>query len=204
MMKKARYAHRAALLTGAVLISLGSSASAAAVVVSSYAYLTGPSSLYPDSGGELTNGITFSRAWSNPATTITLADVVQLSGWLNTNPRIRFNFAEESVVQSFTVWAADSDGSAGVGLPSNILLRSLDNTLIQCFSITDPPGNGATVPLVLSGFSVTASSLIVEVQRNYQWTMLSDVQFSSVPEASTTTIVGLLGVGAIFRRRRLS
>lgn len=203
-MNKTRFTHWAAALTGAALLSLASSATAAAVVVSSYSYLTGPSSSYPDSGGELINGITFSKAWSNPPTTINGSDVVELSGWRSTNPRIRFNFAEVSQVQSFTVWAADSNNGAGVGLPSNILLRSLDNTLIQSFSITDPPGSGSTVPLVLSGFSVNASSLIVEIVRDYEWTMLSEVQFSSVPEASTVTVAGLLGVAAIHRRRRVS
>lgn len=203
-MKNDGFALHAALLTSAAFLSSASFAPAAAVAVSSYSYVNGPSSLYPDSGGELTNGVTFSRAWSIPATTITPADVVQLSGWRNSNPSIRFNFSTASLVQSLTVWVADSDGSAGVGVPANILLRSLDNTLIRSFSITDPLGNGGTVPLELTGFAVTASSLIVEVQRNFEWTMLSEVQFSSVPEPSSMSIFGLLFASLVLRRKRIS
>jgi len=172
------------------------------VVVNSYSYITSPSSSYPDSGGELTNSVTYSAAWTVPSTTITTADVAGLSGWNSTNPMIQFNFAPSTEIQSVTVWAADSDGSAGVGLPTSIKLRTPDNLFSRTFPINNPSGNGTTVPLYLGGFSVTTSALIVEVQRAHQWTMLSEVQFSSVPEPSSVLLGGVMLVGTLLRRRR--
>lgn len=177
-------------------------ASAATVVVSSYAYLAGPSQDYPDSGGELTDGIQHSVAWTVPSTNITYADVTALSGWQSSNPIIQFNFAAAIQVASVTVWAADSDGSAGVGLPSSIVIRTPDNLFSRTFPIANPAGNGSTVQLILSGFSVNTSSLIVEANRANQWTMLSEVEFSSIPEPTSSALWGLAVAGCLIRRKR--
>lgn len=178
--------------------------SAAAVLVDSYTIQATTGSNYPDTGGkELTDGVTYSRAWTVPSTTITLADVAGLVGWEFRNPVIRFEFGSVQTIQAVTVWAADSDGSAGVGLPKNITLRTPDHSFSQTFSITNPSGNGYTVPLFLSGFSVNTSSLIVEAERNHSWTMFSEIQFDSVPEVSSLALVGLAGVGFLARRRRV-
>lgn len=189
-------------IAAASLLLCSATSQGAIVMVNSYSYLTSPSSLYPDSGGELTNSVTYSAAWTVPSTTITPADVVGLSGWNSTNPMIQFNFAPSTEVQAVTVWAADSDSSAGVGLPLSIVVRTPDSSFTRTFPITNPSGNGTTVPLYLSGFSVTTSALIVEVERDHQWTMLSEVQFSSVPEPSSFALGGVMLVGTLLRRRR--
>lgn len=171
-----------------------------AITVSSYSSSPAPSGSYPDSGGvELTDGITNSVAWGS-GVNISYSDVGALSGWLNTNPSITFNFAEPVTVRSFTVWAADSDGHAGVGLPSSITLRTPSSSFSQTFTVTDPAGNGYTVPLSFSGFSVTSDQLIVESTRAQQWTMFSEVQFSAVPEPTYTALA--FGVLCLFLFRK--
>lgn len=174
----------------------------AAITVSSYTHLSGPNGSYPDSGGvELTDGITFSKAWTRPSTTVTLADVVNLTGWLNRDPSISFQFANTETVRSFTIWAADSDDSAGVGVPSSVTIRTADNSFTRTFAITDPPGTGSTVPFTFSGFSVTASELIVSAERNFQWTMLSEVQFETIPEPTSLLLLSLATLTCFIRRR---
>lgn len=125
--------------------------------------------------------------------------MLALVGWDSVNPSIRFDFPTATVT-SFTIWAADSDGAAGVALPTSIRLRILDMSFDQTFSVTDPAGNGSTVPLAFSGFSVTTSSLVVEAARAGQWTMLSEVTFGTIPEPSSVGLA-MMGVGALLCRR---
>ncbi len=100
-------------LTGLAILIFALPAQAATVTADSYSYLNEPSTSYPDSGGEMTDGITASAAWTVPSTAIGFDDVVNLVGWEFANPAIRFEFATVSTIRSVTVWAADSDGSAG-------------------------------------------------------------------------------------------
>ena len=187
------------------LFSLGgiSLAPAASVAVSSYSYLISPSSTYPDTGGsELTDGVTYSAAWAVPPSNIGYEDVVNLTGWSSNRPIIQFNFATVTDVGMVTIWIADSDGAAGVGIPQTITVRTLDSSFSQTFAITDPAGSGTTVPIILSGFSVNAASLVIDIEPNHQWTMLSEVQFNSIPEPSAFALVGI-GLAGILRRRRV-
>lgn len=172
---------------------LCSSLAPAAITVAGYSLNPRNSNDYPDSGGEMTDGITDSRAWSIPATTISFADVVALTGWLNRDPSITFSFSEAVNVRSFTVWAADSDNSAGVGLPSAVNIRTPDNSFTRTFTVnaSDYPGSGFTRPLTFSGFSVTSDELIVTATRAHQWTMLSEVQFSAIPEPKSGLLCGV-------------
>ncbi len=170
-------------------------ASAAIVSVSSYSASPSASPSYPDAGGvELTNGVTDVIVWGtgiNPAP----SEQAKLVGWRNTNFSITFNFSETVNVGSFTAWFADSDGNAGVGVPASVTLHTTGNSFTQTFDVINPPGNGTTVPFTFSGFSVTTDQLIMDVTRASEWTMLSEVQFTAVPEASHLGIA--LGVTAL-------
>ena len=198
---------KALALSLSPLIAVGSAA-AATVSVSSYNYLSSPNSSYPDStGSELTDGVDQTIAWSSGAT-ITASDVRPLVGWLNRNPSVQFNFGSFQLIDSVTVWIADSDNAAGVGLPNSVTVRTPDNSLSRTFTIDmpiDPTVSGTTVPIILDQLAFTTDTLIVEASRNSQWTMFSEVQFSdtsAVPEPSTSILLtGLLGSVLLFRRR---
>jgi hypothetical protein len=176
-----------------------------------YTYLTTPDNAgYNDSShagagtpGELTDGVSAGIAWALPQIqTISLADVAYLVGWGNRDPGISFSFGTPQTVGAVTVWIADSNNSAGVGIPKKITIRTPDSTFLQTFSIIDPPGSGATVPITLTGFSVVTSDLIVEAERNFFWTMFSEVQFDSVPEPSIVALfIPCLAFVGLRRRR---
>lgn len=173
------------------------------IAIAGYSYNVAPSGSYPDSGGvELTDGTDLTAAWGAG---ISHPNSVPLVGWQYTNGSITFNFTQVETVGSFTVWAADSDGSAGVGLPATITLSTAGETFTQTFTVTNPAGNGTTVPLTFEGFSVTTDQLTVSFARATQWTMFSEVTFSSVPEPAH--VGAALGAGALavlvwMRRRR--
>ena len=169
-----------------------------------YGYSTGPSGSYPDSGGELTNGITYSLAWGG-AGSVNAGDVVQLVGWQNTNTTITFTFAEPVNIGSVSIYFADSNGAAGVGMPGSVTLSD-GGSFSQTFPVADPAGGGSTVESVFGGFSVSTSTLRVSFVRGYEWTMISEVQFFSpapVPESSSFGFVaGLVALGGALARRR--
>ncbi len=194
-------------LSFAAVLALGLGASAPAFATqwfaTGYSYSVSPNGAYPDSGGELTNGVTYSLAWGGAAP-IGPAEVVQLSGWQNTNTTITFSFAAPVNIGSVSVYFADSNGAAGVGMPDSVTLSD-GGSFSQTFLVTDPAGGGSTVESVFSGFSVSTTTLRVSFVRDYQWTMISEVQFfSPVPEpASFAAVAGLAALGgALVRRRR--
>ncbi|QYY34442.1 PEP-CTERM sorting domain-containing protein [Ruficoccus sp. ZRK36] len=165
----------------------------AEIPVLNYSYSTSPSGSYPDSGGtELTDGVDETVAWGS-GMTIDGSDAVPLVGWLNNNASITFNFSEEETIRSVTVWAADSDNYAGVGLPATITLSTPGEAFSQTFNVVNPAGNGTTIPLTFSGFSVTTDQFVVSFTRASQWTMLSEVEFSDVPEPAHVGAVLALG-----------
>lgn len=169
-------------------------AAAAQLTPVSYGFSHSPG--YEDSGGELTNGITYSAAWSVPPVNINASDVAQLVGWQNVSPTITFTFAAPVTIRSVTVWLADSEGSAGVGLPDSVTLSTAGG-FFQNFLLDNPPGNGSTVPFTFGGFEVTTATFAVTLNRDYQWTMASEVQFfdtPAIPEPSSTAL--LLGASA--------
>lgn len=179
----------------------GTSAGAAMLPITGYSYLAGPSGSYPDSSGmELRDGITASLAWG-AGISLGYSDVAGLAGWLNSSPSIQFNFASPQTVQQVIVWAADSDGYAGVGLPSSILLTA-PGGFSQSFSIYNPLGNGSTIPLILGGFEFTASSFTVTATPVHTWTMLSEVQAFSTPEPAALGLMLTGGTVLLNRRRR--
>lgn len=193
----------------AAIVSLTASfATQAAILTSSgYNYIgSSPSGSYPDSSGlELIDGVANNIAWGG-GNTISYGDVGALAGWDGYAPTIRFNFAQSVNLTGVTVWAADSDGSAAVYLPSQITL-STTGGFSQSFSVTNPVGAGATVPITLSGFSVSSDNLTVTVTPHPadRWTMLSEVIFTgNIPESSQSAAMAGLGALAIvyLRHRR--
>ena len=185
-----------------------SSAGAATIAVDSYDYGAVPpaNSNYLDTGGtELTDGTAIVNVWGGTPPTST--DIIPLVGWQNTDPSITFNFASSVTVGLIEVWAADSDGIAAVLLPSSITVRTPDNSFTQTFNIPDPAGNGSTVKLDLTGFTVTTNALVIEPRRadpgvpNDDFIMLSEVRFDTVPEPSSIALFGLAGLSLLRRRR---
>lgn len=192
------------LLAAALGLGLGAGSPAFATqwFATGYGYSVAPSGTYPDSGGELTNGITYSLAWGG-AESIGAGDVVNLAGWNNTNTTITFTFAEPVSIGSVSIYFADSNGAAGVGMPDSVTLSD-GGSFSQVFAVSDPAGGGSTVESVFDGFSVSTTTLQVSFARHYQWTMLSEVQFfSPVPEPSSfAAFAGFAALGGALLRRR--
>jgi len=175
---------------------------AAVVSVTGYSYSPNPTNPnYLDStGSELTDGVTDTLVWPDPST-----NFAPLVGWIGVDPIITVDFGSIQTIQTVSVWAADSDGSAGVNLPATVRIRTLDGiTFNQLFNVTNPAGSGTTVRLDFTGFSVTADTLVIEAARPTPantWTMLSEIQFDSVPEPSSLALAGIAGFGLLRRRR---
>jgi hypothetical protein len=204
MQKFVLVSQRVLILCVALLASL--QVQAGLISVDSYSYGTTPSSSYADSGSELTDGITDSLAWGE-GMIIGFADITNLTGWQYSNPTITFNFATAQLINNIKVFAADSDGSAGVSLPLSVLISTAEG-FSQLFSVTNPSGNGSTVALDFGGFTTTSHAITLSMTANTQWTMLSEVQFffnaqtptSSVPAPGVLAIL-LSGVAFMARRK---
>lgn len=172
-----------------------------ALVVQSYDHSPSPNPSYPDIGNvELIDGIADVPTWGG-GNSIGAADIGPFVGWLGTDAATTFTFDNTYTVGQVTVWAADSDGAAGVGLPQTIILSDPNSSFTQTFVITNPSGNGNMLPIVMSGFSVVTNQLQISFTRGQEWTMLTEVQFESVPEPSIAILAGTICVFA-FRRKR--
>ncbi len=189
-------------------------AHAAQISVSSYTLSPAPG--YVDTGGtELTNGVDVVPVWATPANpAFTSGD--PLVGWENVdNPSMTFNFSSAVNIGSITAWFADSDGSAGVGMPVAVTITT-PGGFSQAFPVTNPAGSGSTVPVTFSGFNLNTNSVTVTLTRDpgvnndpeligakvFSWTMVSEVRFfTPVPEPSTAMLAGLAAL-CLTRRRR--
>ena len=190
-------------LTLSSVLLIPAFAAAAVVSVDSYTHLSSFSSNYPDSGGvEMTNGITDSLTWGG-GFSINFAQVSALTGWASVNPSTEFDFGTTATIQQVTVWAADSNSSAGVAYPIGFTIRTPDNSFVHTVSgIPNPAGGGDTKPFIIGGFSVDTDKLIVTTQKSSSsWTMLSEVQFNSTPEPSSA-LLSIVALGMTLRRRR--
>jgi hypothetical protein len=170
-----------------------------------FTYTSGPHSSYPDSSyngstGELNDAVDAGVAWG-AGVSLTYADVDYLSGWLYTNPVIRFQFAETVTIDTLTVWSADSNGHAGVALPSAINLTDDTSSFSLDRLVTDPPGSGQTIPLVFTGLNLTTDHVVFSATRSQSWTMFSEFTFSGVPEPAHASFLGALcALLAVYRR----
>ncbi len=133
-----------------------------------------------------------------------ITDVGPLVGWASRNPTITFNFASPEEIDTVIAYLADSDGVAGVGLPTLINL-STSAGFSQNFVVTNPPGSGTTVPLAMSGLGLTTDNITLTAFRGHEWTMATEVEFyQRVPEPGSLVLLALGSLGLLLggRRRR--
>jgi hypothetical protein len=165
------------------------------LTVSSYSYIVNPNSLYPDTGGvELTDGVDQTIVWGQGISGGSI-NSQSLSGWRDANPSVQFSFGSVVDIGAVRVWAADSDGFAGVYLPLTLTIRTPDSSFSLTHTVVNPAGNGSTVPIDITGFSVRTNALILQAARGGEpdlgeWAMFSEVRFTTapVPEPSTTAL----------------
>ncbi len=193
-------------IAAALLIGASPFAHATDLIPVGYTYPHPFDGGYADSTGqELTDGITFSQCWDG-VSIITFATVAPLVGWQVNDPSITFDFGTPVNVGSVLIYFADSNGAAGVGMPSFVNI-STPGGFNQTFPVIDPPGLGTTVPVLISGLNLSTDTVTVTANRNagFSWTMLSEVSFATpVPEPSAYALgfgVVALGVMAVRRRR---
>ena len=146
------------------------------IAVDSYTYpaaAPGWSGFYTDPGlTKLTDGLSqVHRVWpSNPV------NVAPLAGWRSTDMAATFNFAAPQAIDTVVAYLADSDGNAGVGLPTSINL-STTGGFSQDFVVTNPAGSGMTIPVEMSGLGITTDNITLTATRAYEWTMATEVEF---------------------------
>lgn len=157
-----------------LLIGMSTADAAPIPVDAGYIYGVAPNVAYGDAGGEeLTDGTAVVDVWPNPPNTPPLV------GWLNTNPTITFNFSSPVQIGNITSYFADSDDSAGVGLPGLINI-STSGGFNQTFVVNNPAGSGTTVPINVNAFGVITDNVTLTATGGlHEWEMLSEVQFFS-------------------------
>lgn len=179
------------------LTTLATQLQAVQVPVASYSLSGADGGFYADSTGvELTDGFDATTVWGNPT-----IDFMPLVGWQNNNSTIQFNFAGTVNVGALEVWFADSDGAAGVAMPSAVTL-STPGGYSQSFPVIDPPGAGTTVPITISGLNISTDNITLTATRTQQWTMLSEVRFfeRTVPEPAGLVLAAVaLGLATLRR-----
>jgi len=190
------------------LFSLGaiSTVNAASIVPTSYSYLsspTGEQTAYLDQGNDLTNGVIATTGWG---TGITSAEAYKYVGWKYKNPIISFNFSSSVSIDTLTLWADDANGAAGVRLPTQVLIEMGGTSVTR--SISDPL-TAVPLGLVFSNLNLTGSMLTLTVTNAPAWTMISEVQFSSVtpsavpiPNAALLFAPALLGFIGLRRKMK--
>ncbi len=191
--------------------AFGGGAAAAPVQIFADSYATGGfGGNYPDSGGELTNGIIPDRHW--------YTDITPFVGWQGNDPFITFSFDAAQTFGQLIVWADSDRGHAGVVAPLAVSAK-INGVTYSSFSV-GPPNDagahyadpydwpGAGTPFILNLGGAVGDTIELTVTRNHlggDWTFLSEVEFfGAVPEPSTwaAMIVGFGMAGAVLRRRR--
>lgn len=98
---------------------------------------------------------------------------------------------------------ADSDNSAGVGLPTSLTIEDALSNPIGTFSVTNPAGSETTVPVTISGLNFDSTGARVTINRAHQWTMFTEASFIPEPQTTALGVAGLaLGVAGLRRWRQ--
>ena len=151
-------------------------------VIQSYTPITPISASYPDSGGELTNGISSATVWPNSPTTGPLV------GWLDSDMRVELSLTSSVRVGSATVYLADSDGSAGVALPSSIIVINSDG-LRRGYRIPNPPGSGSMVAVTLPDLDMKVDTFSLQAIQSDDWIMASEIELYAHNSPGMTVII---------------
>lgn len=195
----------------AALLAVGfvatSDARAQFVTPTGYSFSIAPNSngnYYPDSGGELTDGVlglSFSHYANEFAATA-------WTGWVNTaGPTISFQFSSAQSFSRIEIGTTRHDG-ASVGLPATV---TITGTAYNFSSGT--LANDTRDWLVFDGTFGTSfvndiPTLSIAFGASYlQWLMVDEVRFTAVPEpGASAAIIGaaLACVAVVMRRRRFS
>lgn len=163
------------------LCIFGVFANAAPVSITSYSYNVSPSSSYRDStGSELSDGIKFVDTWGN-GNVLGSGDIAPFVGWFRSTPSITFNFASGSFIDEVILYIADSNGTAGVGIPLSVRLQEVFGGVgfDRTFAIDDPLGSGDVKAFVFSNLGLTTEQFSISMGPRFVWTMLTEVEFFS-------------------------
>ena len=117
--------------------------------------------------------------------------------------QVTFHFDTPQLLDTVIAYLADSENSAGVGLPTMINLSTSDG-FSQDFVVENPPGSGTTVPLAMSGLYLLTDHVTLTATRGHEWTMATELEFYAyIPEPSTAVllILGLACMLGCVRRR---
>jgi hypothetical protein len=195
--------NRAVILSAIAVATLGSAAMADLIPVGSYSYLTSPSGAYPDSGGELTDGV-----WPTDG-------ILPSEGWVgfdDGNPAsMIFDLGSAQVVDSATIYFCQW-GNAAVYLPTSVTFE-FSNDPTFTFGIF---GRGFQTALEDVHGGITARRdynflalgalpalryVRVTADHDRQWLFMGEVQFFQVPAPASAALLGLAALAAGRRRR---
>lgn len=198
----------------ALLCVTTAAAVAVPVVPTNYAYEPGfgPANwAYPDSGGELTNGLLNGMV---PNASLATPDASQWVGFENHSAKVTFDFSSSVTIRNVTLDMAHWTGAA-VYLPESVTINS------TVFSIDwSQYANHDRAVLSFdhhSGWTGSQLALSVNQKSGHQWLFLDEVSFdttaktaaptpnpANVPDAGTTGLLaGLALVSLSALRRRL-
>jgi hypothetical protein len=181
------------ICAGSFAFAGGLIAPAQSVTPASYVYNVSPDAGYPDSGGQLTDGILASMQYvGNPP-----GIAVPWQGWLYVNPDVTFTFAAPTTITQVNI-GFERYGLFAVGLPTNVTIAGNTFTVGSSY-FADQTRDWIT----FTGSFVANNTLQISMTPSDQWTLIDEVQFVAIPEPSTCAALAGLGALGLALRRRL-
>lgn len=186
-----------------VVLALGvaSAARAQFVVPSSYSYgvapsttgPSGPTNIYPDSGGELTDGL-LGQSWSHYANEL---EAVVWTGWANVTPSISFRFPSSQTFSRIEIGTVRENGAA-IGALTSVTIAG--TTFTSGVALTDGTRDwlvfDQSFSATLVGLDPTLTISLTTTMPS-QWIMIDEVRFTAIPEpAESALLVSLLTISA--------